>query len=99
MVSELPVCPSSGPWFTGLVVLGLIADLVIVAWERREEMANWHRWVLVGVHFPDRPTRLRFILELLATCAIFLGVAGEFWAGVKVAYINGQLRGKNAELR
>jgi hypothetical protein len=87
------------PWFTGLVVLGLIADLVVVVWERREEMTAWHRWVLVGIHFPDRPTTGRFILELLATAAIFLGVAGEFWAGVKIAYINGQLRSKNAELR
>jgi hypothetical protein len=87
------------PWFTGLVVLGLIADLVVVVWERIEEMTGWHRWVLVGIHFPDRPTRGRFILELLATAAIFLGVAGEFWAGINIAYINGQLRSKNAELR
>ncbi|MGA7512899.1 MAG: hypothetical protein WBW46_08380 [Candidatus Sulfotelmatobacter sp.] len=87
------------PWFTGLVVLGLIADLVVVVWERVEEMTGWRRWVLVGIHFPDRPTRGRFILELLATTAIFLGVAGEFWAGVQIAYINGQLRSKNAELR
>ncbi len=62
-------------------------------------MAGWHRWVFVGIHFPDKPTRLKFILELLATTAIFLGVAGEFWAGVEIAYINGQLRGKNADLR
>lgn len=87
------------PWFTALVVLGLVVDLVVIIWERLDEVAERHRWVSLGLHFPDEPTRLKFVLELFATSAIFLGVAGEFWAGVKIAYINGQLRTKNAELR
>jgi hypothetical protein len=87
------------PWFTGLVVIGLIADLVIIVLERRGDMAHWRRWTSVGMYFSDRPSRVIFLVELFATSAIFLGVAGELWAGSEIAYINGQLRTKNGELR
>ena len=87
------------PWFTGLVVLGLVADVVVIIWERKEEVATYRRWVYQGFHPAERPSRWNFTLELIASAAILLGVAGELWAGAAIASVNGQLRSKNAELR
>jgi hypothetical protein len=36
---------------------------------------------------------------MIATALVVLGVAGEFWCGVEIASINGQLRTKTSELR
>jgi hypothetical protein len=87
------------PWFTGLVVLGLVADVVVIIWERRDDIAAYRRWVYQGFHPAERPSRWKFALELVASTAILLGVAGELWAGAAIAFVNGQLRNKNAELR
>jgi hypothetical protein len=84
------------PIFTGLVVAGLIADVVVVCREHKGEMNDWRRGI---VRPPDRPSTGKFRLELFATIAIFLGVAGELVAGIRIATINGELRTKNAELR
>jgi hypothetical protein len=87
------------PWFTGLVAAGLIADVVVVVWERRDEIHARLRWIRQGFHPAEASSAWRFALELFATAAILLGVALELWAGAAIANINGQLRSKNAELR
>jgi hypothetical protein len=87
------------PWFTGLVVVGLIVDVVVIVWERRDEIHARLRWVRQGFHPAEVSSAWRFALELFATVAILLGVALELWAGAAIASINGQLRAKNGELR
>jgi hypothetical protein len=106
LVSEITTLESGSefwekslPWFTGLVVLGLVADVVVIIWERRDEIAAYRRWIHQGFHPAERPSRRKFALELVASAAILLGVAGELWAEAAIASINGQLRSKNAELR
>jgi hypothetical protein len=106
LVSEITTLESGSefwekslPWFTGLVVLGLAADVVVIVWERRDELAAYRRWIHQGFHPAERPSGRKFALELLASAAILLGVAGELCAGAEIASINGQLRSKNAELR
>lgn len=87
------------PWFTGLVVLGLAADAVVIIWERRDEIAAYRLWIYQAFHPAERPLRWKFALELLASAAILLGVAGELSASAAIASINGQLRIKNGQLR
>lgn len=53
----------------------------------------------IGINPAERPSNSRFVLEVVASIAIFLGVAGELWAGAEIAYLNGQLRNKNSDLR
>lgn len=83
------------PWFTGMVVVGLLLDLLVVWWERSEDIEKWRllRWL------PERPSAGRFLCELAGTVLIFVGVAGEFWAGAAVTVINGNLRTATGELR
>jgi len=87
------------PWFTGLVVVGLIAEIFALVWERRDGKAAWLHWVAVGINPGERPSNGKFALEVFASIAIFLGVAGELGAGAEIAYLNGQLRNKNSDLR
>ena len=87
------------PWFTALVVAGLLADVIVIIWERRDERRARQRWVEQGFHPAEMSSAWKFALELVATAAIFVGVALELWAGAAVAAINGQLRSKNSELR
>ena len=87
------------PWFTALVVAGLLGDAIVIVWERREETSARRRWIEHGFHPAEMSPTWKFILELIATAAIFVGVGLELWAGAAVAAINGQLRSKNGELR
>lgn len=87
------------PWFTALVVAGLLGDAIVIIWERREEQMARRRWVEHGFHPAEISPTWKFVLELVATAAIFVGVGLELWAGAAVASINGQLRPKNTELR
>jgi hypothetical protein len=87
------------PWFTGLVVVGLIVEIFALVWERRDGMAAWRDWVAIGINPAERPSNGRFVLEVVASIAIFLGVALELFAGAEIAYLNGQLRSKNGDLR
>lgn len=84
------------PWFTGLVVIGLVVDVIVVRLEQRDTWEAWSRGIMRP---PDRPSTRRHLWELFASVAIFIGVAGELGVGVKIAVINGQLRSKNSELR
>lgn len=90
---------SAMPWFTALVVTGLLGDLVVIFWERREEVHANLRWIRLGFNPAELSSRWRFALELFSTTAIFLGVGLELWAGVEIASINGQLRTDNGQLR
>lgn len=89
-------CERLLPWFTGLVVVGLIVDVFVVHREHNEARREWSRGI---VRPPDRPSTWKHVWELIATIAIFLGVAGELGVGVEIAVINGQLRSKNSDLR
>lgn len=87
------------PWFTALVVAGLLGDLVVVIWERRDEVHAYRRWIRHSFNPVELPSLWKLVLELFSTSAIFIGVALELWAGVEIARINQQLRTKNGELR
>lgn len=87
------------PWFTAIVVIGLLGDLVVIVWDRKEEVHARLCWVRLGFNPAELSSRWKFALELFSTAAIFLGVALELSAGVEIAVINAQLRTINGELR
>ncbi len=84
------------PWFTGAVVVGVVAEVVFIVHEHKDNMAAWARGI---IRPPDRPSGRWLALEIIATVLIALGVAGELGIGIAIARINGQLRIKNTELR
>lgn len=84
------------PWFTGFVVVGVAAEIWVVAREYNHSIAAWSRGIIRPA---GRPLRFDLALGLIASILITLGVFGELAVGIEIARINGQLRTKNAELR
>jgi hypothetical protein len=65
----------------------------------REHRDDWDAFTLGIVRFADRPSLKKYVVELVSVAFITLGVGGEFGIGIRIASINGLLRGKSAELR
>ena len=84
------------PWFTALVVLGVLMELWVIWRERRDDMEAWRRGI---IRPPDGPSIEKFVVEIISVLFITGGIVGELWAGVKITNINGSLRSKSAELR
>jgi hypothetical protein len=84
------------PWFTGVVALGVAMELWVIWREWRDDMEAWGRGI---IRPPERPWTAKFLVEIVSVVLITAGILGELWAGVSINHINGQLRGKSAELR
>ncbi len=71
-------------------------ELWVIWHERRDDTVAWRRGV---IRSPDRPSTLKFVIELASVLLITGGIVGELWIGIEIASINGLLRTKSAELR
>jgi hypothetical protein len=93
---------SSAPWERWLswaiaaVVVGLVMEYWVIWRDRRDE---WHAFRLGIVRFADRPSLLKYVVELVSVSLVTLGVLAEFGIGIRIASINVDLRGKSAALR
>jgi hypothetical protein len=93
---------SSVPWekslprFTALVAVGVAMEFWVIWRERRDDMEAWGRGTL---RLPERPSTIKYVIELVSLVLITGGIVGELWIGIKITSINGTLRTMNGELR
>jgi len=87
------------PWFTGLVVLGVLMELWGIRREYREDMEAW-ALTHFGVHrLPMKPLRRDVLIDVVSVVFVAIGIVGELGVGLKIATINNQIRGASAVLR
>lgn len=84
------------PWFTGVVAIGVAMELWVIWHDRRDDMQAWRRGI---IRPPDRPSTIKFMVEIASVLLITGGIVGELWIGIRITSINGALRSKNGELR
>lgn len=80
---------------TAAVVVGLLFEVAIFLWERTEEVKEFRRGT---IHSPDRPSKLKFVLELTGTALVTLGVLGELIVGFKASKVETDMRNDTAQL-
>lgn len=85
--------------FTFLVVVGVAMELRVIRHEYRDDMEAWALAHFGVLRSPGRPSITKFSVEVGSVLLITIGIMGELGIGVKIASINGVLRGKSAELR
>ena len=66
--------------WTAVVVVGLVMEFGIIFHGFKEDMAAFRRGT---IRSPERPPVVKFIIELLATLLITVGVFGELKVGIK----------------
>lgn len=81
-------------WATFLVVVGVGLEWIFVIWEYREELHDFRRGV---VHAPEKPNIRLFVLGLVATSLVTIGVAGEMYVGAKIGAVETLIRKANDE--
>jgi hypothetical protein len=104
--SEIKTLESSSlPWehsvgvFTFLVVVGVAMELWVIRHEYRDDMEAWALAHFGVLRSPGRPSITKLGVEVGSVLLITIGIMGELGVGIKIASINGALRGKSAELR
>jgi hypothetical protein len=105
--SEIKTLESSSvPWehsvwvFTFLVLVGVALELWIIRHEYRDDVDAWELANFVGVlRSPSRPSTAKLVVEVGSVLLITIGIMGELGAGIRIASINGKLRGMSAQLR
>ena len=71
-------------------------ELWVIWRERRDDIEAWGRGIIRPT---DRPSTVKFLIEIASVLLITGGIVGELWIGVRITSINGDLRSKNAGLR
>ncbi len=87
------------PWFTGAVVVGVLMELWVIWHEYSDDLEAWALTFFGLLRPPARPWAFKVAVEVASVVLITFGIVGELWIGIRVASINGVLRGKSAELR
>jgi hypothetical protein len=91
---------SLGNWldiFSGLVVVGVLAEIVFVFWEYWGDRHDWQH----GIGFvwpPHPPSFSKLVWELIGVLLVSGGVAGEFVIDKEVGGVETSLRTANADL-
>lgn len=85
--------------FTFLVVVGVVMELWVIRHEWRDDMEAWALANFGVLRSPGRPSIAKLAVEIGSVVLIAVGVMGELGVGIKLTYINVQIRGKSAELR
>jgi hypothetical protein len=85
--------------FTFLVAVGVAMELWVIRHEYRDDMEAWALSYFGVLRSPGRPSISKLGVEVGSVLLITIGIIGELGVGIKVASINGALRGKSAELR
>jgi len=78
-----------------VVFVGVALEVAPVVWEYLLEKCDFRRGT---IHSPDRPSRLKFTLELVGSALVALGVFGELLVGIKMAKVETQMRDATAHL-
>ncbi|MGA9508763.1 MAG: hypothetical protein WBV55_09070, partial [Candidatus Sulfotelmatobacter sp.] len=98
-LASLEDCSSSLHWWLGfwtaLVALGVVLEVVFVIWEYLEDLHNFRRGV---VHPPERPLTILFVLGLVGAGLVAAGVSGELWEESKISKVETCIRKGNDTL-
>lgn len=81
--------------WTGLVVVGVALEVIIILKEHFDERRAWRRST---IRTPEKPSLLFLVFQLIATGLVTLGVAGELYISVLSGRTNSDLRIKNQAL-
>jgi hypothetical protein len=84
--------------FTALVVVGILMELWVIWDEHSEDMETWAE-TFFGIHRTLRPPTRRLVVEYFSVVLVAGGIIGELGISIKIASVNGQLRGVDAQLR
>ncbi len=98
-LASLDDCSSSLHWWLGfwtfLVALGVVLEVVFVVWEYLDELHDFRRGI---IHAPDRPQTVLFVLGLLGAGLVAAGVSGELWKESQIATVETCIRKGNDAL-
>lgn len=79
-------------FWTLLVVVGVVMEVVFVVWEYRQALHEFNRGI---VRPPDRPNAWFFVAELLGVALVAIGVAGEMYGGAQLSDLETKIRAAN----
>lgn len=82
-------------FFTALVVAGVVLEFVFVIWEYYEEL---HDFRLGFVHPPEKPILRLFVLGIVGTSLVAIGVTGEFREEANIGSVETEMQTANGEL-
>src|SRR5579859_5632431 len=82
-------------FFTFLVAVGVVLEVVFVIWEYVDELHDFRRGV---IHAPEKPQLVLFALGLLGAGLVAVGVAGEYWEDSRIAIVETCIRNGNNAL-
>jgi hypothetical protein len=82
-------------FWTILVVVGVLIELIVVISEYQHDWRDFKRGV---IHSPEQPALWIFILGLLGAALVGCGVAGEFFVHVKAGKLESDMRSTSREL-
>jgi hypothetical protein len=83
-------------WFcAGVVFVGVALEVIPAVWQYLLEKFDFERGV---IHSPERPSRLKFSLEVVGSILIAVGVFGELVVGIKMAKVESRMRDDTAKL-
>src|SRR5215467_9563353 len=93
LLDSLDACRSSLHWRQDvcafLVVVGVVSETAFVIWEYLSERRDFRRG---SIHSPERPSRLKFGLEMIDVALVAFGVAGELYFAAKIDTLETRLR-------
>jgi hypothetical protein len=95
-LANLDESGSSLHWWLGfwtfLVALGVILEVVFVVWEYLGERHDFNRGT---IHPPERPNTTLFVMGLLGAFLVAAGVSGELWEDSQIAKLEKCIRKGN----
>ena len=98
-LASLDNCNSLLHWrlgfWTFLVALGVVLEVLFVAWEYLDELHDFRRGI---IHAPERPQTTLFVLGLFGASLVAAGVSGEFWKESQIAAVETCIRKDNDAL-
>jgi hypothetical protein len=77
------------------VFFGVAVEVAPAIWGYLLEVWDFQRGT---IHPPERPSRLKFALEVVGSALVALGVFGELVVGIKMAKVETDMRNETAEL-
>jgi len=96
LIESLDICRSSlDSWlsfFTSLVTIGVVLEVVFVVWEYRDDLHDWRRGF---VHPPFKPSVVLLLFGLFGATLVAVGVAGEWLIGAKIGAVETRIRKAN----
>jgi len=99
LLANLESSRSSLHWWlefwTALVVLGVVLEVIFVVWEYVEDLRDFGRGI---IHPPERPSLWLLVFGLLAVALVAVGVAGELYEDSKIESVETEIGRANDEL-